>query len=257
MHTKPILTVVCFSLAALTLFLTGYQFVRAQNYCHQIHSSAEFPNTRDFGVPYNVFDAGLPNMIKIVCNAPSSTAYIGYGQNNHYIFQEAYMWRGSNWERQGVSGPIKDRDWLVGEAIAAMNTSEADLGQRQWFVAYICHYVNEQWQCGCSDQNTCQNNRWSIQSFSGAPAGIPPPEISFTAIDGFQITAGTPVQMTWSAQNATGCTAFSDSGIAQWEGAVPVQGSRVINGITANERLQIQCVGPGGAATRLQQIFVQ
>ncbi len=253
MHTKQLITYTSGCMAAIALFVTGYQFVHAQAlaHCHQINSTAEFPQTDDFGVPYNIFSAATENLIVIICNDPASTVHIGYEQNNHYIFEEGYLWRNNAWVKQGLSGRVKDRNWLVGKATGTMATTSAELGQTNYFVSYICHRIGDNWQCGCQTNTNCIDNRWSIQQFSGAPVGTPAPNITLM-VDTLNVPSGGSVQITWSATDAQTCLAYGD-----WEGDLPAQGSRVINGITANKKYQLQCDGPGGSAIALQQVYVQ
>jgi hypothetical protein len=60
------------------------------------------------------------------------------------------------------------------------------------------------------------------------------------------VTAGQPVQLTWSTQNATACTA---SGATAWSGTEPTSGTLAVSlGSTAT--LTLTCTGPGGSAAK-------
>jgi hypothetical protein len=71
------------------------------------------------------------------------------------------------------------------------------------------------------------------------------PVVTFTANAG-SVTVGQPVQLTWSSQNATACTA---SGTAGWSGTEPTSGTLGVSmGSTAT--LTLTCTGPGGSAAK-------
>jgi hypothetical protein len=60
------------------------------------------------------------------------------------------------------------------------------------------------------------------------------------------VTAGQPVQLTWSTQNATACTA---SGATGWSGTEPTSGTLAIS-LGATATLTLTCTGPGGSAAK-------
>ena len=69
-----------------------------------------------------------------------------------------------------------------------------------------------------------------------------PPTVTFTA--GItSVTAGQPVQLTWSSQNATSCTA---SGATNWTGTETLSGTTALV-VNATETLTLTCAGPGGS----------
>jgi hypothetical protein len=71
------------------------------------------------------------------------------------------------------------------------------------------------------------------------------PTVSFTAASS-SVPAGQTVQLTWSSQNATACTA---GGAAVWSGSQPTSGTLAVL-ITATATLTLSCTGPGGSATQ-------
>lgn len=81
---------------------------------------------------------------------------------------------------------------------------------------------------------------YSIKVASSAPT------VTFTA-DTSSVSAGKTVQLTWSSQNATACTASGNSG---WVGAQPVAGGTLAVVIDATVTLTLTCTGPGGSATQ-------
>ena len=72
-----------------------------------------------------------------------------------------------------------------------------------------------------------------------------PPAITFTA-SAAAVTAGQPVQLTWSTQDATACTA---AGASTWSGTEAVSGTAGVT-ISATSTLTLTCTGPGGSATK-------
>lgn len=231
--------------AVLIALAVGWNHVRAQiaAQCHQIRSEAEFFDTDDFGSPFNPFSGTLEIMMTTICNAPRSTVRIGYGQQNHYIYEDAYYWRDHAWQRQRLSGATRDRNWFVGTATGNVPTTEAELAQANFFVAYICHYTNNAWRCGCKNNSDCRPSRWNIQMFSGAPSGAPGPQITFTS-DKTEVLLGDEIFLDWNVTGAESCRALGD-----WNGDKPLQGRENIINIFSPRTYQLQCDGPGGSVT--------
>jgi hypothetical protein len=71
------------------------------------------------------------------------------------------------------------------------------------------------------------------------------PTVTFSAST-TSLTAGQPVQLTWSTENATACTASGGTG---WSGGEPISGSSAIV-VDASETLTLTCSGPGGSAAQ-------
>jgi hypothetical protein len=71
------------------------------------------------------------------------------------------------------------------------------------------------------------------------------PTVTFTA-SSTSVAAGQPVQLTWSSENATSCTA---SGSTNWSGNQPISGSSAVI-VSAAVTLTLTCTGPGGSAAQ-------
>jgi hypothetical protein len=71
------------------------------------------------------------------------------------------------------------------------------------------------------------------------------PTVTFTA-GVASVVAGQPVQLTWSTQNATSCTA---SGSTNWTGNQSISGTAAVI-VTASVSLTLTCTGPGGSASQ-------
>jgi plastocyanin len=85
---------------------------------------------------------------------------------------------------------------------------------------------------------TANYGLYSVNVASSAPV------ITFSA-NVASVTAGQPVQLTWSTQNATSCAA---SGATGWSGNEPLTGTVGV-AITATSTLTMTCTGPGGSTT--------
>jgi hypothetical protein len=68
----------------------------------------------------------------------------------------------------------------------------------------------------------------------------PPPVVTISAAP-TSITTGQSTTLTWSATNATSCTAAGG-----WSGTKAVSGTQSTDSLTANATFEIDCVGPGG-----------
>jgi hypothetical protein len=71
------------------------------------------------------------------------------------------------------------------------------------------------------------------------------PVVTFTA-NATSVTVGQPVQLTWSTQNATACTAGGTTG---WTGTQPTSGTLGVS-IGVSATLTLTCTGPGGSAAK-------
>jgi hypothetical protein len=68
----------------------------------------------------------------------------------------------------------------------------------------------------------------------------PPPVVTISAAS-TSITTGQSTTLTWSATNATSCSAAGG-----WSGTKAVSGTQSTGALTANATFEIDCVGPGG-----------
>jgi hypothetical protein len=71
------------------------------------------------------------------------------------------------------------------------------------------------------------------------------PVVKFAA-GAASVTMGQPVQLTWSTQNATACTA---SGTTAWSGTQATSGTLAVT-IDSTATLTLTCTGPGGSAAK-------
>jgi hypothetical protein len=88
--------------------------------------------------------------------------------------------------------------------------------------------------------NALQNyGLYAVRVASSAPL------VTFTASSA-SVTAGQPVQLTWSTQSATACTG---SGTTGWSGSEPTGGTLAVS-IASTATLTLTCTGPGGSAAK-------
>ena len=77
------------------------------------------------------------------------------------------------------------------------------------------------------------------------------PTLTFTS-SAASVAAGGSVTLTWSAPNATACTA---SGSSAWTGSEPVSGTASVV-ISATAALTLTCTGAGGSTAQTVNIAV-
>jgi hypothetical protein len=92
---------------------------------------------------------------------------------------------------------------------------------------------------GTTPGSTPNYGLYSVYAASSAPT------VTFTA-GASSVTAGQPVQLTWSSQNATACTA---SGSTAWSGSEKTSDTASVV-ISAPVTLTLTCDGPGGSAAK-------
>lgn len=88
-------------------------------------------------------------------------------------------------------------------------------------------------------------------TYALAVATAPPaPTVSLTT-DESQVSSGSTVDIIWSSQNATACTASGG-----WSGTQPVSGTVTSVALTASTTFTLSCTGAGGSATQSTSVTV-
>lgn len=82
------------------------------------------------------------------------------------------------------------------------------------------------------------------------PAANPPPVVTLGAAPS-TVAYGGSSTLTWSATNATSCTASGG-----WSGAKATSGSQSTGALTATQTYTLTCTGPGGTAAQVTQVQV-
>jgi hypothetical protein len=83
-----------------------------------------------------------------------------------------------------------------------------------------------------------------------APAA---PTVTLT-VDNPTVTSGSTVDLIWSSQNATTCTANSPSG--GFNGPEPLSGTATSSALTANTTFTLTCIGAGGSQSASATVTV-
>jgi chitinase len=84
-------------------------------------------------------------------------------QKNQLIYEQAFYWSGSSWQKVPLAGLEKIGPWYVGKAFASIPKS----GDRTQFIGYICQNEGGVWRCGCKD-TACSAPLWQLQSIEHA-----------------------------------------------------------------------------------------
>ncbi len=104
-----------------------------------------------------------------------------------------------------------------------------------------------------SDQSftlTCTGPGGSGAQTATVTVSSPAPTVSLSAGPS-AITSGGSSTLTWSATNATSCTASGS-----WSGAMPVSGSQSTGALTATSTYTLTCTGAGGSASQSATVSV-
>ncbi len=83
----------------------------------------------------------------------------------------------------------------------------------------------------------------------------PTPVITFSA-NPTNVANGGSSTLTWSATNATSCSASASPANSQWSGTQSVSGNRSITNLTATTTFTITCTGAGGSASQTAVVTV-
>lgn len=135
--------------------------------CHGIKTiDAEIPE--GFSFPWSVFTEDI--LMKTYCNTDSVQVEIGSGEENQYIWHEAYYTKGAGeeWESplELEGNAIFDGKWIVGTASVELPVSYENR-DTNYVAAYICDWREDEWKCGCRYADTCTSKgKWSLQTFT-------------------------------------------------------------------------------------------
>jgi hypothetical protein len=113
-------------------------------------------------------------------------------------------------------------------------TAEPTAGADQYVFTFIATPT--------TNSATASLNGYGLYSVLVAPAA---PTLNFSA-GASSVTVDQTVQLTWSTQDATACTA---SGASGWSGSEPTDGSVAVQ-IESTSTLTLTCTGPGGSVTQ-------
>ena len=103
---------------------------------------------------------------------------------------------------------------------------------------------------------TCQSNTLgsssdsAIVTVNSAPPPPAAPTLEFSS-DASTIESGDSVSLSWTASNASGCTASGD-----WSGSKPTSGNETMTNLTSNQSFTLDCTGAGGDISRTLSVTV-
>ena len=138
--------------------------------CHRILAPADFPATTDYAPPYDVANGTNRLFITGTCGTDdTATATIGSADPTEVVYDTGYVYRNNNWSpvplsRQDPNSPIAAEDWFSGVATATFNVTPGEIMNENFFVAFVCQWVDDTWKCGCNDA-ACAQNLWNVQVF--------------------------------------------------------------------------------------------
>ena len=147
----------------------------------------DFPG-RSIGLPFNVFTATEQSNGTLIstdlwirggnCDQRDRVdMQIGnQGPGTTYVYTKGYILNsgGTSWqpvtfsELNSDGEYVRDKDgkvtpWYDGVMRYTANTSSGP--DSVYVLAYMCHYENKKWNCGCTDKNCSQSN-WQVQRIS-------------------------------------------------------------------------------------------
>lgn len=161
--------------------------------CHLLDASLSVP--RGFGAAYNVFSASREVILAASCADVGAVVTAGTGANNTYIYEQGYEFRSGHWQPFSLVGENKNGVWISGSASANLSRSESAMNSNNFFIAYVCQWMNGRWYCGCRDKN-CAENFWQLQAFRAG--GV-------SAIQGSQGSAGRTAHIIFDTDIASDC----------------------------------------------------
>jgi hypothetical protein len=143
-----------------------------------------------YGSAENFFSGANELIIDATCGSDTFRPLTGSAEtnaNNFAVYELGYLWTGSTWQpfdQIPRDGAVRSGSWIFGNARA--DDPYTYRGDPTYFVAYACHWTNNQWKCGCQNQ-VCAQPAWQLQ-------GVERPSVrsSGTGVSGEVAGANTP-----------------------------------------------------------------
>lgn len=229
-------------LVALSIFIP--QPVAAAD-CHVYTSNSQVPS--GFGSPLDVLnDDSL--FIRTDCTDTTVGIDVGTERDNQVIYQWGYAYDEGSWQEvnyhvegesntldgaECTSSPTEGGCWIQGSANAITATSETQLAEGLFVVAYMCDWDGSDWRCGCSD-GACtgdSSGMWNLQlaqsgsltdgggtddGSGGAGGGDSAQQICNTS-DRLTTSGGFLLDVnTWATSDVTECIEIYEDGTYGW-----------------------------------------
>lgn len=134
-------------------------------YPYQVCSTLD-PNkfqTKDYGVPYNVFSKTREIYTFVLCGANDIKVKVN-PVVDQYVYEQGYVWNGSEWESFIFEG-YNENKWMHGNIEAIIPFPHDQQAGINFVLAYTCTRIGPHWKCGCSDES-CQREKWELLTFS-------------------------------------------------------------------------------------------
>ena len=109
-------------------------------------------------------------MIKITCDSDVNvTVHAGSSIKTDYVYDSGYVYRDNQWvqialNRSNANVQKIEEHWFNTIATTTFAMPAGKLSSESYFLAYLCHWNQNKWKCGCSD-TACATPKWNIQVF--------------------------------------------------------------------------------------------
>jgi hypothetical protein len=131
--------------------------------CNLLDSTKAVP--AGFAASYNVHSAQKGLIMDASCHANFVDTIVGNGSSAQYIYNQGYLWTGSQWSPYNYSCQnLVANAWCVGFASHRNNIAQSQQSTTNYYLAFICDWNNSAWKCGCRDQS-CSQSSWNLQAF--------------------------------------------------------------------------------------------
>lgn len=109
---------------------------------------------------------------------------------------------------------------------------------------------------GAYDYSTAQNPGWAVVAGFKNVASMPALPGLTLAANPTSIGSGAPTHLSWSATDASACTASADPVTDGWSGAKPTSGTQTTGALAATTRFVLSCSNADGTTSRSVTVTV-
>lgn len=129
--------------------------------CHEHTSNTTILN--GFGSPRDEVLGTNAVLLQALCDTNEATITVGDDNQNRYVYEQGYLWDGSNWAPFLLNGN-KTGVWLMEKGEVTLSYIPVLQNTSHYFVSFICTWDGSGWKCGCRD-SSCGTSLWQLQSF--------------------------------------------------------------------------------------------
>jgi len=110
---------------------------------------------------------------------------------------------------------------------------------------------------GAYDYSSAQNPGWAVVAgFKNVAAAPALPTVTLSA-NPAAVGSGAPTQLSWSASNASSCTASANPASGGWSGTKATSGNQMTSALAATTVFSLSCSNAAGAASRSVTVTVE